>query len=127
MGWTWGIPVKLALCVGFALWPLPSIIIGTTSVLVAARNFQQAWLMRTAGEEGYRQWYLARLSETPPGLFLFCLFAQTSLVALVGAVLMYFGSHDLVPLGVGMGLIAYALAVLVYTLVALWKNRGASR
>lgn len=127
MGWAWGIPVNVALCVAFGLWPLPSIIISTTSVLVAARNFQHAWLMRTAGEEGYRHWFMSRLAETPPGLFLFCLFAQTSLVASVGAVLMYFGSHELVTVGIGMGLIAYALAVLVYTLVALWRNRGASR
>jgi hypothetical protein len=54
LGWRWGIPVNFALCVAFAWWPLPSIIISTTSLLVASRNFQSAWLMRTAGEDDYR-------------------------------------------------------------------------
>ena len=47
LGWKWGIPLNLALCFGFAFWPLPAIVISTTSVLVAARNFQSAWLMRS--------------------------------------------------------------------------------
>src|SRR5438309_720538 len=54
--WKWGIPLNVALCVGFARWPLIAIIIGTTSALVAARNFQLAWLMRSHGEENYRNW-----------------------------------------------------------------------
>ena len=37
--WKWGIPVNVALCLAFARWPLTAIIISTTSVLVAARNF----------------------------------------------------------------------------------------
>ena len=51
LGWKWGIPLNLALCVGLAFWPLPAIVISTTSVLVAARNFQSAWLMRSLGEQ----------------------------------------------------------------------------
>src|SRR6267142_1701365 len=74
--WKWGIPVNLALCVAFARWPLIAIIISTTSVLVAARNFQHAWLMRSHGEDNYRTWFIERMDETPPGLFLFCLLAQ---------------------------------------------------
>src|SRR5271156_5774812 len=54
LGWRWGIPVNAAFCFGLALWPLPAIVISTASVLVAARNFQQAWLMRSLGEEHYR-------------------------------------------------------------------------
>src|SRR4030095_12361046 len=55
LGWKWGIPLNIALCLGCALWPLPAIVISTTSVLVAARNFQAAWLMRSMGEQHYRQ------------------------------------------------------------------------
>ena len=128
LGWKWGILVNLALCLGFALWPLPAIIIATTSVLVAARNFQAAWLMKTVGEENYRDWFVSRLEETQPSVFLFCLLAQTLLTATVGAALIYFCKFDqFVPLGIGMGIIAYALAVTVYTLLALWRHRQAAR
>ena len=65
------------MCVGFAVWPLPAIVISTVSMLVAARNFQGAWLMRSMGEEFYRAWHVARLRETRLSLYLFCLFAQT--------------------------------------------------
>lgn len=125
--WKWGIPVNLVLCALFAAWPLPAIIIGTTSVLVAARNFQLAWLMRSHGEENYREWFLERLEASPPGLFTFCLLAQTLLTASVGGALIWFGQDKLVPSGVGMGIVAYAVAVAFYTLVGLWRHRRLSR
>ena len=84
LGWRWGIPLNVAMCFGFALWPLPAIVISTTSVLVAARNFQSAWLMRSLGEHHYREWHVERVQETSIGLYLFCLFAQTALIAGVG-------------------------------------------
>jgi hypothetical protein len=122
--WKLGIPVNMLLCAGFALMPLTAIIIVTTSVLVAARNFQQAWIMRSYGEENYRAWFLERLEETPPTLFLFCLLGQASLPGAVGAVLMYFSDgRDVVPLGIGMGIIGYAAAVLIFTGQALWRHR----
>jgi hypothetical protein len=125
LGWRWGAPVNLALCAAFARWPLPAVIIATTSVLVAARNFQSAWLMRIAGEDGYRAWVGERLAETPPALFLFCLFAQTLLVAAPGAALMVFSQGQLVPLGIGSGLVAYGAAVLVFSMLSLRRNRRA--
>src|SRR5277367_3491923 len=64
LGWKGGIPLSLAISFGFALSPLPAIIISTASVLVAARNFQQAWLMRSQGETAYRDWHVARIQET---------------------------------------------------------------
>src|SRR3954469_6441026 len=116
--WKWGIIVNFFLCVGFAFWPLTAVIISTTSVLVAARNFQVAWMMRTSGEANYRAWFSERLGETPPSLFLFCLFAQTILTALVGGALVLFSRWDqMVPLGVGMGILGYAIAVLLFTLL----------
>jgi len=127
LGWRWGIPVNLALCFGFACWPLPALIISTTSVLVAARNFQSAWIMRAIGEDTYRLWIRERLEETPVGLFLFCLFGQTTLVAAVGGGLIWFSGLTLVPLGIGMGLVAYAGAVAFYTLISLWRNRRRAR
>ncbi len=126
--WRWGLPVNLLLCVGFAKMPLTAIIIATTSVLVAARNFQLAWAMHSQGEENYRSWFLERLDETPPGLFLFCLLAQTGLTAAVGAALLYFSNwRELVPLGIGMGIIGYAAAVTIFTMIALWRHRRLTR
>lgn len=123
LGWKWGIPVNGALCVGFALSPLPAIIISTTSLLVASRNFKDAWLMRVTGEHEYRNWMSDRMHETPFGLFLFCLFAQALLIAGIGAGLIAFSGDYLVPLGVGLGIVGYAVAILIYTLISVWRRR----
>ena len=124
LGWKWGALLNLALCVCFARSPLPAVIISTTSLLVAARNFQGAWLMRTMGEHNYRAWMGERLGETRAGLFLFCLFAQCGLTAGIGVALLWFGGQLLVPTGVGVGLIGYAAAVLIYSLISVWRRRG---
>jgi len=123
LGWKWGIPLNLALCVGLAFWPLPAIVISTTSVLVAARNFQSAWLMRSLGEQIYRDWHIERVQETSVTLYLFCLFAQTALIGGVGAAVVYFSEWRLVPLAIGLGIVAYALAVAFYTLLGIWRLR----
>lgn len=126
LGWKWGIPVNAGLCLGLAVWPLPAIIISTASALVASRNFQAAWLMRVTGENEYRAWMSDRLHETPFRLFLFCLLWQTLLVAGIGAALVAFSGYHLVPVGVGMGIVAYAAAVLIYTLISVWRQRRAT-
>jgi hypothetical protein len=123
LGWKWGIPLNVALCFGFAFWPLPAIVISTTSVLVAARNFQSAWLMRSLGEQLYRDWHIERVQETSVTLYLFCLFAQTALTAGVGLAVIYFSDWRLVPLAIGLGIVAYALAVTFYTLLGIWRLR----
>lgn len=124
LGWRWGIPVNLLLCAGFAFWMLPAVVISTTSALVAARNFQGAWLMRSMGEENYRRWHVERLLETPTKLFLACLFAHTGLMAAVGCAVIYFsGGSGLVVMGVGLGIIGYAAVVLFYSLLGVWRMR----
>jgi hypothetical protein len=123
LGWKWGIPINLALCFGLAFWPLPAIVISTTSVLVAARNFQSAWLMRSLGEHIYRDWHIERVQETSVTLYLFCLFAQTALTAGVGVAIIYVSEWRLVPLAIGMGIVGYALAVAFYTLLGIWRLR----
>jgi len=123
LGWKWGAVINLVLCVTFAGWPLPAIVISTTSVLVAARNFQSAWLMRSLGEEPYRTWHVERLQETRISLYLLCLFAQTALISGVGAALIIFTDGQLVALAIGLGIIAYALAVAIYTLLSVWRMR----
>src|ERR1700710_546258 len=115
MGWKYGIPINVIFSAGFAFWPLPALVISTTSILVAARNFQNAWLMRSMGEEAYRAWHVARLQETRVGLYLLCLLAQTGLTALVGVGLIVLGDSALVPMAIGWGIICYAFAVVFYT------------
>ena len=126
--WKWGIVVNIALCLTFARWPLTAVIISTTSVMVAARNFQLAWLMRTSGEDNYRAWFIERLEETPPTLFLFCLFGQTALTAMVGGALVFFSRWEQwIPFGIGLGIVGYAMAVLIFTLLSLIRSRRAAR
>jgi hypothetical protein len=123
LGWKWSILLNLVFCVGLAISPLSAIIISTMSVLVAARNFQSAWLMRTLGEEHYRSWHAARLRETRFSLFMLCLLAQAALTALVGCALMYYSPENPVPFAIGLGIIIYAIAVVFYTSLSVWRLR----
>ena len=121
MGWKVGIAINIILCFLFALWPLPAIVITTTSLLVAARNFQSAWLMRSMGELNYRLWMTQRLAEAPRLLFFSCTLAQALLYVLLGVALMYFAGWRLIPFGIGMGMITYAFAVAIYTTISVWR------
>ncbi len=127
MGWRWGLPINLGLCLIFAFFPLPGIIIATTSAFVAARNFQQAWLMRSWGEEPYRAWHVERLLHAPVGLVVGCLVLQNVLVGSIGIILAWSAvagsSILLVPFGIGLGIMTYAITVVFYTLLALWRIR----
>ena len=125
LGWFWGIPLNVIICLALAFSALSAIVVSTTSVLVAARNFQSAWLMRSLGEEAYRDWHVRRIQETPITLYLACLAGNTLLTAAVGVAIMYFSADLLVPFGMGMGVIAYAAAVAFYTLLAVWRTRRA--
>jgi hypothetical protein len=121
LGWKWGLLLNVVVVVALALWPLSAIVVATASVLVAARNFQSAWLMRSLGEDAYREWYVLRVQETPVTLHLLCLAGSTLLTAVVGAVLIGFSRMHLVPFAIGMGMVAYAVAVAFYSLLGIWR------
>jgi hypothetical protein len=123
LGWKWGLALNVILCGAFAFWPLPAVVIATTSVMVAVHNFQSAWLMRTLGESGYQDWMGGQLRRAPLGLYLFCLLAQTVLISALGGVLIGFSGWHWVPMAIGLGMIAYALAVTFYTLLSVWRIR----
>jgi hypothetical protein len=125
LGWRAGVAVNLVACLLLALLPLAAVSVTTTSVLVASRNLQSAWLMRTLGEHEYRAWIAARYREARRGVFLICLLLHTGLIALVGAALMLFSEWQLVPFAVGFGILTYALAVALYT--GLGMHRAARR
>jgi len=126
LGWRWGLPINLGICLVLAFWPLPAIVLSTTSALVAARNFQSAWLMRSMGEEAYRDWHVTRIQETPVTLFLLCLAGNTALTAVIGGLVIVFSKMDVIVFGIGAGIVAYAGAVAFYTLLALWRLRRAN-
>ena len=127
LGWKWGLSLNAVLIVVLAMWPLSAIVVATASVLVAARNFQSAWLMRSLGEDAYREWHVQRVRETPVTLHLFCLAANTLLTAVVGAVLIGFSRMHLVPFAIGMGMVAYAIAVAFYSLLAIGRIHHATK
>ena len=131
LGWKWGAVVNVVLVLSLAMWPLSAIVVSTASVLVAARNFQSAWLMRSMGEDAYRDWYVQRMSETRIALYLFCLAGNTLLTTAVGVALIMFSTTQdyvlIVPMGIGMGIIAYSVAVIVFTLLSVWRSRRRRR
>jgi hypothetical protein len=130
LGWKWGLLLNVAICLTLAMWPLSAIVISTASVLVAARNFQSAWLMRSLGEETYRRWHVERVRETRVSLYLFCLAGNTLLTGAVGAALIYFSNPErsgFVAFAIGMGMVTYAIAVAFYTLLAIWRIHRAAR
>ncbi len=123
LGWKWGALLNVAICVGLAISPLSAIVVATTSVLVAARNFQYAWAMRSLGELQYSQMVKMQLLQTSWRLYVGCLLVQSLLVALVGAAVIYFSGNYLVPIAIGMGIVGYAIAVTFYTLLSVWPLR----
>jgi hypothetical protein len=127
LGWKWGLLLNIVLVGVLAMWPLSAIVVATASVLVAARNFQSAWLMHSLGEEIYRRWHVERIRETRITVYLLCLAGNTLLTAGVGAALIYFSNERLVPFAIGMGMVAYAIAVAFYTLLAIWRIRHAAK
>jgi len=126
LGWKWGAAVNVGISFVFGFWPLLAIALSTMSILVAARNFQKAWLMRTMGEHAYRDWHVARIQETRITLFLFCLAGDTLLVGAIGIAVICFSEMLIVPLGIGVGMVIYAMLVAFYTMLAVWRLRRAA-
>lgn len=123
LGWRGGACLNILVVILCAAWPLPALVIATSSMLVAARNFQSAWLMRSLGEENYRAWMVQCLGQTRLPLHLFCVAMQTGLTGLVGAALMVCSPEALVPFGIGMGVVTYAAAIAFFTLLSVWRIR----
>ena len=123
MGWKWGLAVNLVFCLAVAAWPLPAIILATTSLLVASRNLQLAWLMRSLGEQGYRTWIIQQISRANTKIYLACIVGQTLLTGSIGFVLIRYSQQVMVPFAIGVGIVTYAGAVTLFTLMALWRLR----
>lgn len=126
LGWRGGAVLNVVICFVVAREPVVAIAISTTSLLVAARNFQSAWLMRAMGEIDYRDWHIARIREARVADYLLGLAGNTLPTAAVGAGIIYFCERLLVPSAIGLGLVIYAVAVAFYTLLAFWRIRRAA-
>ena len=122
LGWKWGGALNLAMCFLAAFFPLAAIVVITTSLLVAARNFKSAWTMRTMGEDRYRFWMSDVLEQSSLRVFLLCLAGETVLTGVVGGAVMFFSTDRPVLLAIGLGIVAYALAVAFYTLLSVWRR-----
>jgi hypothetical protein len=122
LGWRWGIPINGVAALAFGCFPSLAIAVATTSALVAARNFQNAWLMRSMGEGGYRVWMSERLDRVPRRWPAGCFAAESFLTLLPGLALLVFAESGGVAQSVGMGITAYAAAVALFTLMALWRR-----
>lgn len=128
LGWRWGILVNLLICFVLSFWHVTAIAISTMSVLVAARNFQSAWLMRSMGEDSYRDWHVKRIEETRVTLYLVCLAGNTLLTSAVGVAVAFYGAslREVVLFAIGWGIVIYAAVVVVFTVLALWRIRRAA-
>lgn len=122
LGWKWGIAFNVLLCVAVAHWPLAGLIVVTTSLLVAARNFKSAWLMRAFGEADYSALVGEAMSRSSRRAYFISVLGETLLFGLVGGALVMSSEWPSIPLAVGMGMVAYAGAVLFYSLLALWRR-----
>jgi len=122
LGWRWGIPINVAASLGIGCLPGLAIAVTTTSALVAARNFQNAWIMRSMGEWSYRMWMSERLDQARRPLPALCFLAEALLTLMPGLGLLVFAEAGGVAQSVGMGITAYAAAVALFTLMALWRR-----
>ncbi len=122
LGWKWGIAFNVLLCLVAAHWPLAGLIVVTTSLLVAARNFKSAWLMRALGEEGYTMLVGDLMARSSRRAFFISVLGETLLFGLLGGAVVASSEWPSVPLAVGMGMVAYAVAVAFYSLLAVWRR-----
>jgi len=126
LGWRGGILLSVLMALIFGGWPLIAISLTTTSALVAARNFQHAWIMRSMGEAGYQSWFSERVWESPVWLVMGCHWAEALMAGLPGVSLLIWGEDTRVSLGIGLGLTAYGGAVAgfsTWVLSHLWRDR----
>ncbi|MEY4690734.1 MAG: hypothetical protein RIT19_1059 [Verrucomicrobiota bacterium] len=124
LGWRWGIPINGLASLGIGCLPGLAIAVATTSALVAARNFQNAWIMRSMGEWSYRLWMSERIDEAPRALPALSFIAEAGLTLVPGLALVLFTEPGGVAPSVGLGICAYSAAVALFTLMALWRRRG---
>ncbi|MGB0582894.1 MAG: hypothetical protein ACPGVU_24695 [Limisphaerales bacterium] len=122
LGWRLGMLANVMLCLVVARYPLISVAAATMSILVAARNFKTAWMMRAMGEERYLAFSLNQMLLTDRRLYYFCLFAECFLFGIIGLAVACYSEVPSTPLAVGVGIVLYAVAVGFYSCLSLWRS-----
>ena len=124
MGWKLGALVNLALCLGLAFWPVTAMAVTTASLLVAAHNFHLGLADAFHGRGGLPA--MVRGTRARKAACRFSLpacWAKPAPTGLVGAGLLYCAPEDSMAFAIGCGIVAYALIVLFYTALSLWRLR----
>ncbi len=123
LGWRRGVWLNILLLPVVACWPMLAVSLSTTSCLVASRNLQQAWLMRSMGESRYRCWMAGRMMDSRRVVVLACYLGEAMLVGGVGGVLMLVGPMNVVSFGIGLGLAAYGFVIATFTSWSILRCR----
>lgn len=122
LGWRRGIILNIVLCLLLARHVVPGVMLTTTSVLVAARNLENAWLMRSMGESAYQSWMALQLHRTHASLVLGCYWGNGLLYFLLGLAIIFF-SPNVIALSIGFGVLGYAFAVVTFTSLSIWRSK----
>jgi len=121
LSWRWVIILNVLLCFTLSLWLMVAVVMITVSLLVAARNFQSAWLMRGLGERKYAGMIALASAGAGRGLYTFCMLSQATLAAIVGGAVVYFAWPRLIAASIGIGIIGYGATVGFYSLLSVWQ------
>lgn len=122
LGWKWGILLNFVVSTLLATYLVPAVMLITTSLLVAARNLDHAWLMRSMGEINYQMFMGAQLRKTSSGLVLGCFWGNGLIYFIIGLLVALWTSNLFVQ-SIGFGIIGYSIAVVVFTTLSLWRSR----
>lgn len=122
LGWRIGLPLNLAFVLIAACWPMLTISLTTTSLLVSARNLQSAWLIRSHGQDAYRRWMSERLTAGSRLLAWACFLGEAAMFASIGVALMWVSRWQLLPFSIGLGILVYAGAVAMFMTLSIWRR-----
>jgi hypothetical protein len=114
LGWFGGVAVNLLVCFAAAVVPFVAVLLSVTSAMVAARNFQAAWLARTMGEDEYRDHLEEQFGRADQRLVLGCIWAQAALYSAVGIAVVLL-TDDLLAQAAGWGIMGFGLAIAVHS------------
>ncbi|MBM3892612.1 MAG: hypothetical protein FJ388_26130 [Verrucomicrobia bacterium] len=114
MGWRLGLALNALLCLVAAAMPFVAVLVSVTSVMVAARNFQAAWLARTMGEYEFRDHLREQFRRADKRLVLGCVWAQAVLYCVIGGTVVALAGEIMVQ-AIGWGIVGFGLAVAVHS------------
>jgi len=123
-GWKSCIIFNIMASLLLAMWLGLSLVVFVASTLIAANNLGGAWRTRTMGEEQAYELEMRLAKKADPKTVYFSIFSSGILIAVVGAIVMYFSNNDII-FWVGAGIVGYGLAsIIVYLRYYRRTKRG---